>query len=455
MQNSDGHNILDIIDKKKKGESLDHDEIEYSIMGYVRGEIPDYQMSALLMAIWFRGLDSRETVDLTQIMARSGDEIDLSGVAGNKVDKHSTGGVGDSTTLVVAPLVAACGGVVAKMSGRGLGHTGGTLDKLESIPGLSINQSIEKFTEILSRCGLSVIGQTGRIVPADKMLYALRDVTGTINNSSLIAASVMSKKIAAGADAVVLDVKTGNGAFMESLEEARTLAESMVDIGRRSGRSTVALITDMSQPLGSAVGNALEIREVLDILRGEDDGHGTPALLQVSLALASWMLVLAGISVDVDDARERLEAALHGGEGLSMLRCMIEAQGGRGQIVEDPGLLPQARFTSSLEANESGYVTAIDARAVGASASHLGAGRKKKDDVVDPAVGIWMKKRIGDPVTSGEALATIHSNDKVLENEAAKILKAAITIGENIPEPPPLIYDTVVDLESRSNVKVE
>ena len=431
--------ITDIILKKRSGEALSKDEIDFFINGYVDGSIPDYQASALLMAIWFNGMNPQETTDLTLSMVASGDTVDLSGIEGVKVDKHSTGGVADTTTLVAAPLVAACGGKVAKMSGRGLGHTGGTLDKLESIPGLSIEQPMEVFQKLVNTIGLSVIGQTGNLVPADKKLYALRDVTVTVDNMSLIAGSIMSKKIASGADAIVLDVKTGSGAFMKTAEDSVALAQAMVDIGKLAGRSTVALVTDMNQPLGNAVGNALEVQEAIEILRGAHPGD----LKDVAFALSSWMLRLAGLAGSEDEAMQKLNKALESGAALDALRRMIEAQGGDPSVCNDTSRLPQAGKLVSVQAESSGWIAEMDNAEIGISAMLLGAGRQTKSDVIDPAVGLWMKKRLGDKVEKGDELAVFHVNDEKNLDESISRFKAAVKISETRPETLPLIYKVV------------
>jgi len=431
--------IVDIILKKRSGGALTTDEINYWVKGYVEDQIPDYQISALLMALWFKGMDERETRDLTLAMVESGDTIDLSRIPGIKADKHSTGGVGDTTTLIVAPLVAACGGKVAKMSGRGLGHTGGTLDKLESIPGLSIDQTMGSFEDIVSRAGLSVIGQTANLVPADKKLYALRDVTGTVDNLSLIASSIMSKKIASGSDVIVLDVKTGSGAFMKETDDAVALAEAMVDIGVLTGRNTMAVVTDMDQPLGNAVGNALEVQEAIEILKGGHKGD----LLEVSLVLAAWMLVLSGKAAGEAEARKMLDQALESGEGLKRLALMIEAQGGDPRVTEDVTLLPRAAREIPVTAARGGWITSIRAEEVGVAALLLGAGRTKKTDVIDPAVGLWMKKRLGDQVKPGDVLAVLHVNDQTRLEEARARFLEALEIGDEAPAPRPLIHKTI------------
>ncbi|MDC7226412.1 MAG: pyrimidine-nucleoside phosphorylase [Spirochaetales bacterium] len=431
--------ITDIILKKRSGEALTKEEIDFFIKGYVDGSIPDYQASALLMAIWFNGMNPQETTDLTLSMVASGDTVDLSGIDGIKVDKHSTGGVADTTTLVAAPLVAACGGRVAKMSGRGLGHTGGTLDKLESIPGLSIEQPMEIFQKLVNTIGLSVIGQTGNLVPADKKLYALRDVTVTVDNMSLIAGSIMSKKIASGADAIVLDVKTGSGAFMKTAEDSVELAKSMVEIGKLAGRATVALVTDMNQPLGNAVGNALEVQEAIEILRGEHPGD----LKDVAFALSAWMLRLAGLADDEAAAMKMLTNALESGAALDALSRMIEAQGGDPKICEDTSKLPRAGKLISVKAERDGWISEMDNTEIGISAMLLGAGRQTKADVIDPAVGLWMKKRIGEQVAVGDELAVFHVNEEKNLDEALKRFKAAVKISGEKPDKLPLIYHVV------------
>ncbi len=432
--------IVDIILKKRNGEELSTEEIEFFVEGYVSGEIPDYQAAALMMAVWFRGMNTRETTDLTLAMMRSGDIVDLSSIEGIKVDKHSTGGVADTTTLILAPLVAACGGRVAKMSGRGLGHTGGTLDKLESIPGFSVDQSMERFIDIVNTTGVAVIGQTANLVPADKMLYSLRDVTGTVDNLSLIAGSIMSKKLASGSDAIVLDVKTGTGAFMRETGDAEALARLMVDLGNNAGKKTVALVTDMNQPLGNAVGNALEVREAVEILKGEHPGD----LKDVALALGARMLILAGIAAEEDQARGKLEDALNSGRGLERFRAMVEAQGGNPAVVDDPeGVLPAARRIVTVKSEAEGYISGIENSDIGISALLLGAGRQKKTDVIDPAVGIWMKKRLGDIVRKGDVLAEFHVNDEKNLRDAIRRFTGAIRITDEKPQNPPLIYAVI------------
>ena len=431
--------ITDIILKKRGGDALTKEEIDFFIGGYVDGSIPDYQASALLMAIWFNGMNPQETTDLTLSMVASGDTVDLSGIDGIKVDKHSTGGVADTTTLVAAPLVAACGGKVAKMSGRGLGHTGGTLDKLESIPGVSIEQPMEVFQKLVNTIGLSVIGQTGNLVPADKKLYALRDVTATVDNMSLIAGSIMSKKIASGADAIVLDVKTGSGAFMKTAEDSAELAKAMVEIGKLAGRATVALVTDMNQPLGNAVGNALEVQEAVEILKREHPGD----LKDVSFALSAWMLRLAGLADSEADAMDMLTQALESGAALKALGKMIEAQGGDRSVCDDVKKLPQAGRLISVKTENSGWISEMDNTEIGISAMLLGAGRQTKADVIDPAVGLWMKKRLGEKVAVGDELAVFHVNDEKNLDEALSRFKNAVKIEDSKPEKLPLIYQVV------------
>ncbi|HOV63874.1 MAG TPA: pyrimidine-nucleoside phosphorylase [Spirochaetia bacterium] len=433
--------IIDIILKKRNGGVLSHEEISYFVNGYVDGSIPDYQISSLLMAIWFRGMDPEETAALTLAMRDSGDTVDLSGIPGIKVDKHSTGGVADTTTLVAAPIVAACGGRVAKMSGRGLGHTGGTIDKLESIPGFSTEQSFETFSRIVRDVGLSIIGQTANLVPADKKLYALRDVTGTVDNISLIASSIMSKKLAAGSDAIVLDVKTGSGAFMKTIDASVKLAEIMVDIGKKAGKRIVALVTDMNQPLGNAVGNALEVREAIEILSGMHEGD----LKAVSLALAARMIFLSGLSGSVKEAESMAADALDSGKALASLAAMIEAQGGDPNVTRDTGLLPEAASLIPVYAGASGYVTAMHTEEIGVAALLLGAGRMKKEDRIDPAVGIWLSRRIGDPVAEGEPLAVFHVNSRASLAESVERFRNAVVIGSKKPEPITLIHRVIGD----------
>ena len=433
--------FLDLILKKRNGQGLSKNEIDFFICGYVNGDIPDYQVAAFLMAIWFSKMDARETADLTFAMRDSGTVMDLSEIPGIKADKHSTGGVADTTTLIVAPLVAACGLKVAKMSGRGLGHTGGTLDKLESIPGCSTVMPMERFKQIVSDNGLAIVGQTRQLVPADKLLYALRDVTGTVDNTSLIAASIMSKKLALGSDVIVLDVKTGNGAFAQSVEAARALAEVMVSIGKMAGKKVSAMVTDMNQPLGNAIGNALEVKEAIAILQGKTQGD----LKTVSWALAARMLIEGGIVTDPDTALNQLDQALSSGRALEKLEQMIQAQGGNPMVCQDTDLLPAADQIVSVRARKRGYVQNILTDQIGICALLLGAGRVKKNDGIDPAVGIWMHRRLGDFVEKDDTMADFHVNG--IKNLDPAILRfhQAIEIGEAPPHKTRLIYDRILD----------
>ncbi|NLG37478.1 MAG: thymidine phosphorylase, partial [Clostridiales bacterium] len=400
-------NMLTLIEKKKRGEALSEAEIRFFITGYIGGEIPDYQASALLMAVCFMGMDAAETQALTQAMAESGERADLSGIPGIKVDKHSTGGVADTTTLIAAPLAAACGVPVAKMSGRGLGHTGGTLDKLAAIPGMRTSFTVRELMRLVERVGIAVVGQTGDLAPADRMLYALRDVTATVDSPPLIASSIMSKKIAAGCQALALDVKFGSGAFNPTPERAYELARTMAELGRLSGVRTTALITDMNEPLGRRVGNGLEVAEALDVLSGRIAGG---RLLSVALALAAEMLTLGGIAPTPEAARPLLMRALQEGRGMEKLLEMVAAQGGDAAALERPGTLWPVRRVEEVLAGRDGYVARIDARAVGRAAGLIGAGRFRKDDVIDPAVGVTMHCRLGDAVHRGDPLATLHIN---------------------------------------------
>ncbi|MDX1770319.1 MAG: pyrimidine-nucleoside phosphorylase, partial [Planococcaceae bacterium] len=398
--------MVDLIEKKRDGSALTNEEIRFFINEYTKGEIPDYQVSALLMAIYFQDMNDQERADLTLAMVESGDQIHLTEIEGIKVDKHSTGGVGDTTTLVLGPLVAACGVPVAKMSGRGLGHTGGTIDKLEAIEGFHVELTTEQFTKQVNEFKLAVIGQSGNLTPADKKLYALRDVTGTVNSIPLIASSIMSKKIAAGADAIVLDVKTGEGAFMKTVEDSRALAKAMVQIGNNVGRQTMAIISDMSQPLGFAIGNALEVKEAIDTLRGK----GPADLTELCLVLGSQMVVVGGKAKNLDEARKMLLEVIENGKALEVFKDFIQAQGGNPAVVDQPELLPQAAFTFEVPSKESGFVSFIEADEVGTAAMLLGAGRATKESEIDLAVGIVLHKKVGDSVEAGESLATIHAN---------------------------------------------
>lgn len=435
--------MVDLIDKKANGESLARDEIHWIVEGFVHGKIPDYQMSAFMMAIRFSGMDHSEAAELTLAMMHSGDTVDLSSLPGIKVDKHSTGGVGDTTTLVVAPLVAACGGTVAKMSGRGLGHTGGTLDKLESIPGVCIEQPQERFLSIVREIGVAVVGQSGNLVPADKKMYALRDVTATVRSIPLIAASIMSKKLAAGADAIVLDVKTGSGAFMETVDEARSLAKLMVGMGEHLGRHVVALVTDMNQPLGLAIGNALEVREAVQVLSGQVPA-GDP-LYEVCMLLGTHMLMLSKLAETPEQARGKLESALRSGAGLEKLRRMIAALGGDASYIDSARMneLCRVRRMIPLYAGKTGYVTRMQAEKLGTAAQLLGAGRATKDDSIDPAVGMVMHKRIGDRVEADTALCTLYVNDETRLADAETLIREAVEISEERGETPPMVYDVI------------
>lgn len=431
---------FDVIKKKRDGQQLTREEIRYFILGFARNEIPDYQMAAFCMAIYFRGMNEDETVELTIAMADSGDTIDLSGIRGVKVDKHSTGGVGDTTTLVCAPLAAACGIPVAKMSGRGLGHTGGTLDKLESIPGFHVELTREAFIAQANEIGIAVASQTAELVPADKKMYALRDVTATIDSLPLIAGSVMSKKLASGADAIVLDVKFGDGAFMKEKNRAERLAAAMVGIGNQAGKKTVALLTSMEQPLGNYIGNSLEVREAVEILSGKISKSD---LKEVAVELAAYMVLLGKKASSLDAARVQVEKALLSGSGLDTFAKWVKAQNGNPDVAKDLSLLPQASSVVNYESPSSGYVLAIRAEEVGYAALLLGAGRSKKDDAIDPAVGIVLKRRVGDEIRQGEPLAEIHSNSKQKLEACVKKLDMAYVIDSSPPEQEPLIWKTV------------
>jgi pyrimidine-nucleoside phosphorylase len=431
--------IVDIIAKKRDGKELTQQEIEFFVNGYTAGEIPDYQASALMMAIYFQDMSDRERADLTMAMVNSGDTIDLSAISGVKVDKHSTGGVGDTTTLVLAPLVAALDIPVAKMSGRGLGHTGGTLDKLESIKGFHIEISKEQFIDLVNRDKVAVIGQSGNLTPADKKMYALRDVTGTVNSIPLIASSIMSKKIAAGSDAIVLDVKTGAGAFMKTDEDALELAKAMVRIGNNVGRNTMAVISDMSQPLGFAIGNALEVQEAIDTLKGQ----GPADLTELTLVLGSQMVVLAKKAKTLDDARQMLLEVINNGKALDKFRQFITNQGGDASIVDHPEKLPQAKYKIDVPAKKGGVVSNIIADEIGVAAMLLGAGRATKEDEIDLAVGLMLHKKVGDRVNAGDSLLTIYSNRQDVDSVMDKIY-ASITIADQ-GQAPKLIHTVVTE----------
>ena len=429
--------MYDIILKKRANLPLTDKEIRFVIDGYVKGEIPDYQVSALLMTIVFNGMNARELGTLTLAMAQSGNMVDLSNIDGITVDKHSTGGVGDKTTLIIAPLVAACGGKVAKMSGRGLGHTGGTIDKMESIPNLKVSLEQDAFINQVNKIGLAVIGQSEGLAPADKKLYALRDVTGTVDSIPLIASSVMSKKLASGAQAILLDVKVGSGAFMKNIEDARELAKAMVDIGKENGRSVKAILTDMDRPLGHAIGNALEIREVIDTLKG----HGPEDLTHECIIMAAHMLVLSHIC-DYETALSRVQEALDSGAALERLRMMIDAQGGDSQVIDDESLLAIGKFTYDVTAPQDGYITHMNTEQCGIASVMLGAGRTVKDGPIDYSAGILMHKKTGDSVTVGECIATLYASDESLLSNAAKTYLEAITFGETAP----IMADTILDI---------
>ena len=439
--------MIGIIESKKRGHALSEEEIGFFTKGAAEGSIPDYQLAALLMAIRLVGMTPEETAMLTLAMARSGDMADLSAIPGRTVDKHSTGGVGDTTTLVLAPLVAACSVPVAKMSGRGLGHTGGTLDKLESITGFRVGLSQEEFIGQVKRIGCAVIGQSRNMVPADKALYALRDVTATVDSLPLIASSIMSKKLASGAGAIVLDVKTGSGAIMQTLEDSIGLARAMVDIGTLTGRPTVAVVTGMAEPLGSHVGNALEVKEAIDILAGRAKGP----LLEVSLVLGSHMLIAAGRTSTLSEAETLLRDALQRGAGLKKLREMVEAQGGDGRVCEDVSLLPKAKVVRPVLALQSGFVTAMDTDQLGYCAQRMGAGRVRKEDNIDPSVGFVLQKRIGDKVERGEPLAILHARDEDSTKVAEEALGRHILVGDGPVKPEPLIFAVVTKDEVKRN----
>jgi pyrimidine-nucleoside phosphorylase len=423
--------MVDLIEKKREGKELSTEEIKFIVEGYTDGSIPDYQVSALTMAIFFKDMSDRERADLTMAMVESGDQIDLSAIEGIKVDKHSTGGVGDTTTLVLGPLVASVGVPVAKMSGRGLGHTGGTIDKLESVEGFHVEIENDEFIRLVNKNKLAVIGQSGNLTPADKKLYSLRDVTATVNSIPLIASSIMSKKIAAGADAIVLDVKTGAGAFMKTLDDSKDLAKAMVNIGNNVGRKTMAVISDMSQPLGFAIGNALEVKEAIDTLKGE----GPEDLTELCLTLGSHMVYLAEKASTLEEARELLQKAIEDGSALENFKVFLESQGGDPSVVDDPSKLPQAQYKVELEAKEDGYVSEIVADAVGTAAMWLGAGRATKDSVIDLAVGLELRKKIGDSVKTGDSLVTIYSNDENIENVKEKLYESIKVTPEHVKAP--------------------
>lgn len=431
--------MTDLIVKKRDGGELSHEEINFMIDGYTQGQIPDYQMSAMCMAILLRGMTDRETLDMTMAMVHSGETLDLSPIQGVKADKHSTGGVGDKTSLVLCPMVAACGLKVAKMSGRGLGHTGGTIDKLESFPGFTTGISEETFFKNVNEFGIAIAGQTADLVPADKKLYALRDVTGTVPSIPLIVSSIMSKKLASGADVIVLDVKCGSGAFMKTEQEARTLAQGLTRIGRLAGRKCAAVITDMDQPLGWAVGNALEVKEAISVLKGEKGGD----LLELCLTLGSCMLTEAGLAGSIEEARARLEKTISDGTALEKLSQMVTAQQGDGRDVYDTSRLPLAPVQLEVTALEGGYVRRIEAEQVGLVSMHLGGGRATKDSEIDLSVGLVLHKKVGDSVEAGESLATIHAASPEKAAEAAELLRACYSFSPDPVQRSPFIKDII------------
>ncbi|KAE8561547.1 MULTISPECIES: pyrimidine-nucleoside phosphorylase [Paenibacillus] len=431
--------MVDLIEKKRDGKELSTEEINFIIQGYTQGEIPDYQVSALAMSIFFKDMNERERADLTMAMVHSGDTIDLSAIEGVKVDKHSTGGVGDTTTLVLAPLVAALDIPVAKMSGRGLGHTGGTIDKLEAIAGFHVEITKDEFVDLVNRSKIAVVGQSGNLTPADKKLYALRDVTATVNSIPLISSSIMSKKIAAGSDAIVLDVKTGAGAFMKTVEDAKELAHAMVSIGNNVGRKTMAVISDMSQPLGLAIGNSLEVKEAIDTLRGE----GPKDLEELCMALGSQMVFLAGKADSLEDAEEKLKEVIRNGKALEKFKEFITNQGGDASVVDHPERLPQAQYLIEVPAKQDGVVAEIVADEIGTAAMLLGAGRATKESEIDLAVGLMLNKKVGDAVQKGDSLVTIHANREDVDQVLEKIY-TNIRIADHA-EAPVLIYGTVTE----------
>ena len=430
--------MYDIIDKKKKGGELTEAEIRFFIDGYTKGEIPDYQASALMMAIYFVGMSDAEIAVLTDSMAHSGDTVDLSRFGTLSADKHSTGGVGDKTSLIVAPIVAACGGKVTKMSGRGLGHTGGTVDKLESINGYRTTLSSEEFINQVEKVGMAIIGQSGNLTPADKKLYALRDVTATVDSIPLIASSIMSKKLAAGSHNIVLDVKVGSGAFMKTVEEAEALAQKMVEIGKLCGRNCAALITNMDSPLGNAIGNSLEIIEAVEVLKGKTHGD----LREICVALASNMIRLA-FNIDVDEAEKRVETALESGAAFNKMKEWISAQGGDVSYIEDTSRFEKSRFTAEILAETDGYISSMNAEALGNISVILGAGRASKDDIIDHTAGILMLKKTGDRVNKGDVLCTLYSNNEAALKTAEQQYLDAVKIGEKA-EGKPLVYKVII-----------
>jgi pyrimidine-nucleoside phosphorylase len=427
---------IDVIRKKRDGVELSRDEIEGLVSAYTNGEIPDYQVSAWLMAVVLKGMTRPETAALTDAMLRSGDVLDLSDLPAKKVDKHSTGGVGDKTSLVLAPLAAAAGITVPMISGRGLGHTGGTLDKLEAIPGFNVNLPVADFRRVLATCGCCMIGQTAEIAPADRKLYALRDVTGTVESPYLICASIMSKKLAEGIDALVLDVKTGSGAFMKNEKDAAFLAELMVETGERMGKQVVALITDMDQPLGKMIGNALEVVECVEVLQGK----GPEDLRELCLELAGWMLHLGGASSSVAEGKQQSAKLISSGKALDKFRQMIELQGGDARVIDDFKRLPQAQHTVQIAGTKAGYIGSMQCEQIGTACVILGGGRDRKEDSVDPSVGIVLHKKVGDRIAVGEPLATIHYNSEAKAARAQQLIEASCEIAQTAPQKRPLVH---------------
>lgn len=430
--------MIDLIHKKRQGMDLTGEEIDFLVRGFVSGSIPDYQMSAFLMAVYFKGMNKQETAHLTRSIIHSGETIDLSAIEGIKVDKHSTGGVGDKVSLIVIPLVASAGVPIAKMSGRGLGHTGGTIDKLESIEGFKTELTREEFINNVNNYKMAITGQSADLTPADKKLYALRDATDTVDSVPLIASSIMGKKIASGADCIVLDVKTGTGAFMKTLDEARELAGTMVEIGNSLGRKTVAVISNMNQPLGYEVGNANEIKEAIKVLRG----RGAEDLTTVALTIASHMTVLGGAFSDFDKAFDNLRELIDSGRAIDKLKQLVEIQGGNPEVIDDPARLPRAKYHLEIHAQEEGYVSGIDAEAIGIAAMLLGAGRKKKEDTIDHAAGLTMVKKVGDKVTAGDTLCILHTNQEETEQAGIKA-KNAFKIRNTAAQKTQYIFETL------------
>ena len=433
--------MYDLIEKKKSGETLSDEEIKWMIDGYTTGNIPDYQMSAMLMAIYFKGMSDEETTAMTLAMAHSGDMLDLSAIKGIKADKHSTGGVGDKTTLIVVPIVAACGVNVAKMSGRGLGHTGGTIDKLESIDGFKTTLTRDEFFENVNKYGLSVIGQSGNITPADKKIYALRDVTATVDSIPLIASSIMSKKLAAGSDVILLDVKTGSGAFMRTKEGSIELAKKMVSIGNKAGRKTAAIITNMDIPLGNAIGNSLEVIEAVNSLKG----NGPTDLMEVCIQLAAMMIYMAQKATDMEQAVRMANDAIESKAALTKLKEMVIAQHGDVSLIEDTDKFTKAKFSHKVLADKDGYVSAMDAHKCGIASMLLGAGRQTKDDSINPAAGIIIERKNGDKIVKGDVLATLYADDESLFEKAEQIMHEAYHFSDTAPQKEKLIIEYVMD----------